>query len=680
MTRRTIVRPAAALAVACLALLPSPARASITPISTSTELSLLARAASNGVFSGVAFDDKHHVYLRVWEHARQVYGLFIGEDGTIKGDVFAIGQALQSFAGAPRVAYSSGSSDDVFLVMFHSDYSRYDIGKTVFAQMIRYTGGGGSAAQFIAPPNPVPGTTNFALSAASLAPSFIQSTGDVVYNPTRRQFLVLWDDSRGGYDVMASLVNTAGGIVAADVNISAAPHAQGVPAAAYDAAHDRYLVIYQGLHPQSPTFPEFTGTWAKLISGADLSVIHAERPNYGLIEIMGGALALEVNAVYLPKRQAFLTFWTGFSGSRDVNGRLVPWNYGDAGADFLTNIYPIQAMSFNEGAADGEYNPSTDTVLMAAASDAKVLRGIELDANGSPTSGSYNLSTPVPANGSFFPKVAVGDGGRFAVAYITDYNTVWLERFQGAGGGPPPPPPPPASSPMIVLDVPRVNAQVPTKFQVGGWAIDTGAQDNSGVSAVHVWAFPAAGGPPIFVGPATMGVSRPDVGAYFGGRFTPSGFSLAGSLPPGTYDLRVYGYSTVAKSFNSSVAARIAVYATESRPLMYVDWPGPNQTIWRTFTISGWAIDLSGTGGVGVDAIHAWAYPLNGSAPLFVGAGVTGGYRPDVAAFAGNWQFMASGFTVAGSLPPGDYNLVVFAHSSVTGTFNNAKLLRIHVN
>jgi hypothetical protein len=76
------------------------------------------------------------------------------------------------------------------------------------------------------------------------------------------------------------------------------------------------------------------------------------------------------------------------------------------------------------------------------------------------------------------------------------------------------------------------------------------------VDAVHVYAFPDAGGPPIFLGVAAYGGSRPDVGSLLGARFTDSGYGLlALGLMPGRYQLAVYAHSTVAGSFDGRALA-----------------------------------------------------------------------------------------------------------------------------
>ena len=75
--------------------------------------------------------------------------------------------------------------------------------------------------------------------------------------------------------------------------------------------------------------------------------------------------------------------------------------------------------------------------------------------------------------------------------------------------------------PFVVIDSP-VAGSVGQPLTVRGWAVDGTAPTGTGVDAVHVYATPA-GGAPVFLGAATYGQSRPDVGAAHGSRFTPSG-------------------------------------------------------------------------------------------------------------------------------------------------------------
>jgi glucose/arabinose dehydrogenase len=95
---------------------------------------------------------------------------------------------------------------------------------------------------------------------------------------------------------------------------------------------------------------------------------------------------------------------------------------------------------------------------------------------------------------------------------------------------------------------------------VAGWAVDLGATTDTGVDAVHVWAYPADGGAPIFVGAAAYGGARPDVAAVYGERFLKSGYGLTvQGLAPGTYDLAVFPHSATTRNFGPAAVVRIVV-------------------------------------------------------------------------------------------------------------------------
>ena len=94
------------------------------------------------------------------------------------------------------------------------------------------------------------------------------------------------------------------------------------------------------------------------------------------------------------------------------------------------------------------------------------------------------------------------------------------------------------------------------------------------------------------------------------------------------------------------------------------------------FFLGGWALDLGAGSGVGVSAVHLWAYPIvNGllGTPTFLGLATSALPRADVGALYGS-QFNASGWSLtAGGLPAGQYEIVAWAHSAVTGTFNDVQ-------
>jgi hypothetical protein len=75
-----------------------------------------------------------------------------------------------------------------------------------------------------------------------------------------------------------------------------------------------------------------------------------------------------------------------------------------------------------------------------------------------------------------------------------------------------------------------------------------------------------------------------------------------------------------------------------------------------------------------------WAFPAGGGAARFVGVAAYGAPRADVGSAYGS-RFTNSGFNFAvpTSLPAGTYDLVAYARSTVSGTFNNWRVARVVV-
>ena len=226
----------------------------------------------------------------------------------------------------------------------------------------------------------------------------------------------------------------------------------------------------------------------------------------------------------------------------------------------------------------------------------------------------------------------------------------------------------------IAIDGP--GPTVPRTFAVSGWAADPSATTGPGVDAVHVWAFPDTGEAPIWVGAATYGGARDDIAALFGPSFRPSGYWLFGSLAPGHYTLEVFAHSTVTGEF-SPTTTPLTVTA-DSVTEMSVEAPTSGSTISGAFGVSGWGVDRSAASGSGMDAFHVWAFPIDGSAPVWVGQ-ASAAARPDVASLFGP-QFTNAGFVLnSATLPPGTYDLAVFGHSTVTQSFSTWRLVRVTV-
>jgi hypothetical protein len=233
---------------------------------------------------------------------------------------------------------------------------------------------------------------------------------------------------------------------------------------------------------------------------------------------------------------------------------------------------------------------------------------------------------------------------------------------------------------LIAIGVPTHGATAYGGTTLGGWAIDRASTTDTGVSTVHVYAYPnpGSGAAPNFLGVAGYGVARPDVGAIFGSEFTNSGFNLRlPPLAPGPYLLVAFPFSTMKNAFLAP--ATVTVTIGPSRPNGALNPPANNATVSGNFLVGGWALDLSAPEGVGVDAVHVYAFPTNGAAARFMGVAQYGISRPDVGAIFGS-QFAASGYSLtAPLLPAGTYDIYAFSRSTVSGTFNFAAVARVTV-
>jgi hypothetical protein len=95
---------------------------------------------------------------------------------------------------------------------------------------------------------------------------------------------------------------------------------------------------------------------------------------------------------------------------------------------------------------------------------------------------------------------------------------------------------------------------------VAGWAADLDSASDRGIDLIHVWAYPVAGGPAVFVGEASYGGERPDVAAVHGERFHASGYGIrVQGLEPGAYDLAIFAWSSSRHAWLPAKVVRVAV-------------------------------------------------------------------------------------------------------------------------
>lgn len=116
----------------------------------------------------------------------------------------------------------------------------------------------------------------------------------------------------------------------------------------------------------------------------------------------------------------------------------------------------------------------------------------------------------------------------------------------------------------IFVDVPAANSTVGTSFIMGGWALDYAARTDSGIAALHVWAYPKTGAAPVFLADVRFG-ARPDVAQAFGPQFRESGFSVVVPyLAPGDYMLVLFPFSTISNGFDYAAAVALDIHVSAS--------------------------------------------------------------------------------------------------------------------
>jgi N-acetylneuraminic acid mutarotase len=371
---------------------------------------------------------------------------------------------------------------------------------------------------------------------------------------------------------------------------------------------------------------------------------------------------------------SFTSFPTDMALGSPSNGSVVT-----AGGTF-----DVTGWALNRGAPDG-MGTGVDTVHVYAmpSSGAPIFLGVATYGLPRPDVGAIFGSQFTNSGFSLTTGSSLATGPYTIVAYAHDALSDAFNVFRTANVIVQAP----VSHPFIDMDTPRDNAVVTSSFEVGGWALDAGAPAGTGVDMVVFYVFPNDGASPgVYIGQGSYGLSRPDVGAIFGSQFTNAGFHYTISgLGPGAFMLGVYARSTVTGTFSIVKTIHFTVNATA---LMALNPPAAEAVITpNIFNIDGWSIDraIEGTAlsGSGVDTLHVYAYPNPGSGapPIFLGVATVGLSRPDVAALYGS-RYGTSGYHLsvdrsALGLPTGPYNIVVHSHSTVTGTFNNAAVVRV---
>jgi hypothetical protein len=635
------------------------------------------------LLSDAAYDPLNDRYLVVSESNSHtlIEGQIVDTTGRRLSTVAIYAAPPAGYAQYPRVAYSKDVNGGAggYLVVWHE--TPVGAGFTqVRGRLVDASGAPLTASVVISP------------EATGITSSTTWIVGPAVaYSSGSREFLVSW---MGSYtvsnDIFFNRVGLSGTVLQpASGRITATtPDWERDPAIAYNPDADEFYVAYAG-YRNAGGYAYVTGVRVKAGTGA----IVAQSPEF--TQTAGTLIpVVEYNTA---TKQYFLVWYHKTRTAAVFMGLPVNQDGTAAGALRIVSPYYVayDALDVKYSPISGDYFLVTHGKNWEDAGVSINVSGIPID-NGFLVTNTPDVRAVVSGDGNFFPRLAASTkkatwltvtSSRFTAVYgqfVTSSST--------AGPGSPapapttpttpstPPPPSPVPAPLMNVDTPGNATTVSTGgFQVAGWAIDRGAPSGSGVDAIHVYAWPVPGGNPTFLGAATYGIARPDVGGFYGPAFSSSGFSLlAGGLAPGTYDIAVYAHSTVTGNFDGRVK-RVTVTAPLSIPRMWIDTPAPNQNTSQNLTIAGWALDVGSSTSSGVDAIHIYAYPAGGGSPIWLGAATYGHARPDVGGAFGASRFGASGFRLDTTIAPGTYTLVVFARSSVANTFNNAQTVTITV-
>lgn len=600
--------------------------------------------AANTRGSVVGYDSVNHAYLVVSTFG-MLRGQFVDGNGGLLGTPFVI-QGSGNFTHFPTVAFSPDADGGAggFLVVWHeSDLLN---AASIHARVVSVGKNGPAAAETI----------------LNVEGSFWEQYPAAAYSTASHEFLVTW--VKYGWGLRAIRADNAGAAIGAAFTLSMTGQFEGNPSAAYNPVTNQFLVAFKGWNNPN----NFGFIQAQLVQAGTGQLLGTPT----LVYAGGGTYITDV--AYDAETNQFLTAWYVDSGGANklMAGRIVDANGGLPG-----NVIALSSLWKAYDALGLAHNRRTGTFYMVShdgrGGNTIEDGGVEINANGTPVDNGI-LVTADGGGANFYPRLAASaDDPNWMLVASNGFLSTIMQRVEGT---PINNPQPPVSNPAMVIDTPQ-SGFVQQPVWLAGWGLDFGSATGTGVDTVHVWAWPDSGAAPIFVGAVAPGMlSRPDVGAAFGSRFTPTGWGLViNGLPGGTYTIAAYLHSTVSGTFNHAQFVRITI----ADPLMSIDTPSPNSTVSKNgFMIGGWALDRGATTGTGVDTLHMWAWPTAGGSPTWAGVAAYGGVRPDLGAILGP-QFTNCGFNQIIVLPPGQYDLAVYSHSSVTNSFSTARLVRINV-
>ena len=222
---------------------------------------------------------------------------------------------------------------------------------------------------------------------------------------------------------------------------------------------------------------------------------------------------------------------------------------------------------------------------------------------------------------------------------------------------------------LVAADRPGNGATITGTLTIGGWAADRNSASGTGIDSVGVW-LDGPRGQGTQVLNITQFHARQDIAGILGPQFLNSGYqgmwdsSAAGN---GAHRLYIQAHSPSC-GWSTAKTIDINVQNTACDLRVAVDTPGSGATVAGSVLVKGWAVNLLGTSGTGVDSVGVWLDGPRGQGTQILN--ITQFHaRQDIASILGQ-RYLNSGYqgtwdsSTAGN---GAHRLYIYAHGPGCG-------------
>jgi hypothetical protein len=371
----------------------------------------------------IAFDASHSVYLAVTGMGT-IRGRFIRPDGTYASDPFQINSST-AYAQMPKTLCNPAAGSCLVVWVDGRNLTTNPNIPDLYGRIVSV--GVGSTPVFV--------TGDFPVSVIGAGVYWDNGRPGMAYSTASREYFVAWHQSSDG-SVRGQAVSDAGQLVGSNVAIQADGNYHDQVAAAYNPATDRFLVGYEG----SATGVNFEeARWVQ--AGTQPAVVGPA------VRVMNGAVPTT-------------GVWGGDAVTNTTTGKLILlFRYAPGAGD--PNVYGTYVQRFNpDGSTDGapfviapvtsgfshydamrtDYNPYTNTFVMATHSFTAEDGALELNSDGTPI-GTGQIITSIGGTGNYNPAIAADPTqAQWLLVTSAEFASLWGQFIQsgtreGGGGG-----------------------------------------------------------------------------------------------------------------------------------------------------------------------------------------------------------------------------------------------------